>query len=246
MSEQRKQVVVDITIGAPIETVWAALREPARIATWFGWDAPSLAEEIDFIFVKGAAADVATHVIQFDAWEGASDAIELTQEGGATRLRLIRSGGGPLDWDGVYEDVREGWVTFFQQLRLALERHRDAPRRTLYLSGAAKPGRGEPRRALGLLPVTTLAEGSDYALTLATGEAIAGAVWYRTHFQTALTVDEWGGGLLVVSDMGVSPKRPSGGGSVLLTTYGLSDDAFAALQRLWHDWWQAYSIPPAG
>jgi hypothetical protein len=39
--------------------------------------------------------------------------------------------------------------------------------------------------------------------------------------------------------MGRSPKRPSGGGSVLLTTYGLSDPDFAALEQRWKQWWSA-------
>lgn len=245
MTQHDKQVVVDITIAAPIETVWAALRDPAQIANWFGWDAPGLAEEIKFIFIDGAEADEARHVVQFGEWEGASDAIELTAEGNATRLRLVRAGGAPIDWTGVYEDISQGWVNFFQQLRLALEQHPGEQRRTIYLSGPGKAGIGEPSATLGLGEAANLEQGDSYAAHLATGDSASGTVWYQTHFQTALTVEQWGDGLLVVTDMGVSPKRPHGAGSVLLTTYGLDDAAFGALERRWQDWWAARYPQPA-
>ena len=48
------RVVVDVTIAAPIERVWQALRDPALIAQWFGWDYDKLAEEIDGYFLGGA------------------------------------------------------------------------------------------------------------------------------------------------------------------------------------------------
>lgn len=232
-----RQVVVDITISAPIESVWEALRDPKLIETWFGWEAESLDEEIKFIFVDHATADAERRVVQFGEWDGVSDAIELTETATGTRLRLMRSGGAPLDWDGVYEDIREGWVNFFQQLRLALELHEGEKRRTIYLSGAARPGVGEPSAALGLDGPAAYRPGRPYSAALAPGLNLRGLVWYTTHYQTALLVEQFGNGLMVVSDMGVSPKRPHGGGSVLITTYGLSDSEFSALEAQWRGWW---------
>ena len=240
MSETPKQVLVDITIAAPIDSVWAALRDPAQIGNWFGWDAPSLPEEIKYIFTDNATGDDVSRVLQFGQWEdGISERVELTKIAGGTRLRLVRSGGAPIDWTGVYEDISQGWVTFFQQLRLALEHHPGERRRTIYLSGASAEGIGEPSRELGLDAARDLPPGATYAADLSIGEAISGAVWFRTHFQTALTVGQWGNGLLVVTDMGVSPTRPHGGGSVLVTTYGLEDARFDALSRAWEAWWSA-------
>ena len=37
------RVVVDVTIAALIDEVWQALRDPARLAQWFGWDDDKLA-----------------------------------------------------------------------------------------------------------------------------------------------------------------------------------------------------------
>lgn len=246
MSDNKpEQVIVDLTIAAPIETVWSALREPHLIKTWFGWETPSLDEEIEFIFVTHATGDEARRVIQFGEWEGSSDRIELDTVVGGTRLRMLRSGGEPVDWTGVYEDISQGWINFFQQLRFALELHPDAERRTIYLSGSSKEGVGEPSAGLGLSHATALADGAAYQATLSTGDDISGTVWYQTHFQTALTADTWGPGLLVVTDMGVSPRRPHGGGSVLLTTYGLSEAAFGDLDARWRAWWEARYFKPA-
>jgi uncharacterized protein YndB with AHSA1/START domain len=245
MSETHKQVIVDITIAAPIETVWDALRDPKQIANWFGWDAPGLAEEIKFIFEDGAAVDEARHVVEFSEWEGIRDVVELTRDGNQTRLLLTRAGGAPIDWTGVYEDITQGWINFFEQLRLALELHPGEDRRTIFLSGSSKPDIGEPTAELGLGEAADLAPRQPYAARLATGDSASGSVWYQTHFQTALTVEQWGNGLLVITDKGVSPNRPHGGGSVLLTTYGLSDSEFAALDQRWKDWWFARYATPA-
>lgn len=247
MTDTLKQVLVDVTIAAPIETVWRALRDPAQIENWFGWDASSLAEEIKYIFVDNATGDEANRVIQFDEWEGEgiSENVELTRVEGGTRLRLVRAGGAPIDWTGVYEDISQGWVNFFQQLRLALELHPGEARRTIYLSGESRPGVGEPSAELGLGEAADLAPGQDYAARLGTGDSASGKVWYETHFQIGLTVDQWNDGLLVVTDMGVSPRRPHGGGSVLLTTYGLAAEDFAALETRWKQWWSARYEPPS-
>lgn len=248
MNETRKQVLVDITIAAPIEAVWSALRDPGQIQNWFGWDAPSLADEIKYIFVDRATGEEANRALQFHEWEGEgiSERVELTSVAGGTRVRLVRSGGAPIDWTGVYEDISQGWINFFQQLRLALEKHAGESRRTIYLSGPSRAGIGEPSQELGLGPTTNLAPGARYSAQLSVGDKASGEVWYRTHFQTALTVEQWGNGLLVVTDMGVSPSRPNGGGSVLLTTYGLSDADFDALRQKWTDWWSArYPKPQA-
>jgi hypothetical protein len=231
-----RQVVVDITIAAPIDKVWDALRDPELIETWFGWDAPSLAEEIKFIFLDHAAPDAEKRVVQFGEWEGSSDCIELTETAGGTRLKLMRAGGAPIDWEGVYEDITQGWINFFQQLRLALELHPGEGRRTIYLSGAAKPGIGEPSAALGLKAADYVA-GRPFQARLNMGLNARGLVWYKTHFQTALLVEQFGNGLIVITDMGVAPKRPHGGGSVLITTYGLSESEFAALEARWRGWW---------
>ncbi|RCS21785.1 SRPBCC domain-containing protein [Phyllobacterium salinisoli] len=234
---QSKQVLVEVTISAPVATVWRALREPMQLANWFGWDAPGLADEIDYIFHSHATVDEAAHTIQFEPWEGVSDSFELIEHGGATVLRVVRHGGLPIDWKDTYHDINEGWVTFVQQLRLLLDRHPGNKRRTIYLSGAAAPGVPKVSSALGLRILRNKPDGSEFAAELPPGVAVTGTIWHRTHFQLGLGVRQWGDGLLVVTDKGPGEKRPHGGGSVLITTFGLDDGAFAALEARWSGWW---------
>lgn len=240
-----RQIVVDTVIAAPVDVVWQALCDPERIKTWFGWEASTLSDEIKFIFLDSATEDLASQTLQFGEWQGAADAIVLEARDDHTRLRVIRAGGPIIDWEGVYDAMVEGWVTFFEQMRLALEVHPGKTRRTIYLSGASKLGTGEPSAALGLTDAIAKAVNEPYAVELATGDYVAGVIWHKTHFQTGLTVTEWGDGLLVVSDMGVSPQRPCGGGSALLTTYGLDAEEFDALQQRWTAWWNTHFDPPA-
>ena len=126
-----RRVVVDVTIAAPIERVWQALRDPALIAQWFGWDYATLAAEIDGYFVGGAA-----EVEPGRRLDLGGDVFELEVAGSGTRVRLVRAEPPASDtWDGVYDDVDEGWITFLAQLAFWLEAQHGAdrtasPRRT--------------------------------------------------------------------------------------------------------------------
>jgi hypothetical protein len=235
----KDRVLVEVTIPAPVEEVWRALREPEQIRRWFGWDADSLADEIDYIFISHAEASDAEHVIRFDEWGGVSDRFELETRGAGTVLRVVRSGQPDQDWSNVYEEMTEGWIAFVEQLRLALARHAGEERRTVYMSGGAL-AEGAPTlsEAAGVADLRRLEDGAGYRAEAA-GETIAGEVWHRSPFQLGMTVKGWGEGLLIVTDKPANDQRPFGGGSLILTTYGLSDDEFGALETRWRDWWSA-------
>src|SRR5262245_8924065 len=158
---------IEVTIAAAPDAVWTAVRERDRIRHWHGWDIDGLEEEIEVIYFKGFAEDAATHTLTSD-----TDTIRLYPDGAGTRLVLTRApfGKNP-EWDAYYDDITEGWTTFMQQLRFAVERHPDDPRRTVYLSAETS---GSPIEALGL---TSLAVGSRYAADLA-GEQDRGTVWF--------------------------------------------------------------------
>ena len=238
-SPTKDRVLVEVTIPAPVEEVWRALREPDQIRRWFGWDADSLAEEIDFIFVKNAAASDDEHVIRFDEWGGVSDRFELEPSGSGSVLRVVRAGQPDQDWSEVYEEMTEGWIAFVEQLRLALSKHDLDERRTVYLSGGAVAA-GAPKltEAVGVADLRQQADGSAYRAEAA-GETLEGEVWHRSPFQLGLTVKSWGDGLLIVTDKPANENRPNGGGSLILTTYGLTEDQFGALEARWRDWWSA-------
>ena len=118
--------LIEVTLPASVEEVWAHLREPALIRRWFGWEYDGLAREIEIIFVEEAQADEHAHAL---AWEH-GDRIELDPVGDETVLRLDH----PAPEDAAYDSIGEGWITFVQQLRFALTRHPGEERRTHSLS----------------------------------------------------------------------------------------------------------------
>lgn len=236
------RVLVEVVIAAPIDAVWQALRDPAEIRRWFGWDYPGLTEEVDLMFVHGGRAADAEHVLHM---EGMPDRFALEAIAAQTIVRLIRSA--PVtdaSWQGIYDDEVEGWITFVQQLRFFLERHRGDDRRTLYLNGRARAaGTPQPADALVLAGLDIAPVGERYAATTSLGDAIEGTVWFRSPYQLGLTVDGFGDGLLIAIARPKTAKSPHGGGSVVMTTYGLEDEAFARLLQRWTGWWRATYEP---
>lgn len=234
------RLLVELTIAAPVDAVWEAMRDPDQLYNWFGWEAPSLKEEIDYIFVTHARRDEDKKVLFF---EGVPDRFELTDEGGRTVLRVVRTVAETDTWDGVYEDMTEGWISFVQQLKLAMEQHDLGPRRTLYFDGTAVSGGQAPMAALGLSTLAETPAGAPVEVTLPTGETVRGEAWHRTPWQFGFTVPQWGNGMLIVTDKSVTDTSPDGRGMVVLTTYGLSEPAFAELEGRWKTWWEAHYGP---
>lgn len=201
---------VEVTVRAPRDTVWRALTEPDQVRQWFGWDYDGLDAEIQEIFVDGAEPHSPGR-IEF----GNGDTIELVEAGPHTVVRVTKPG--PLDgtdWSEVYDGMEEGWRTFFEQLRYRLERQPAGRRRTVFLTGNADP----PAILAALRPLATQS-------------------WHESRYQRMLLDDA---GQLV----GFAAPRPldstePGPVSVLVTTYDLTDAAFAAVRDGWAAWWRS-------
>jgi len=237
---QPPRVVVDVTIAAPIEQVWQALRDPALLAQWFGWDYDKLADEIDGYFVAGGV-----EVEPGRRLDLGGDVFELEVAGSGTRVRLVRAEPPAGDtWDGVYDDVDEGWRTFLAQLAFWLEAQQGAgrttsPRRTIYLAGHRAEADGPTlTAAAGLAAIASAAVGDRYEATAVTGETLAGTIRYRTEHQVGLSVDAWGPGMLVLAGRPGSPKSPHGGGFALLTLFGADAEAVGRLTAAWAAAWR--------
>lgn len=230
------QSLVDVTIAAPFETVWTALTDRDQLMRWFGWDTESLEAEVDFIFIKGTTPDKAAGVVQFGEWDGNTDRYEVIDKGDHTVVRMVRSGAPPDGgWHGTFDDVVQGWTAFTQQLKFAIERQGLAARRTLYLSGQPMTD-GGPLGASALGLTTLPSPGTAYSSEQGP-EPLTGQVWHTPQHQTGVTVDAVGNGLLIVMDRPANDKWPRGGSQVILSTYGLSDADFAALEGRWKAWW---------
>lgn len=232
--------VVEVTVAAPIDEVWQALREPGRLRNWHGWeyDLPdgtdALEAEIQTIYFNPAVTEEPPTRLALG-----TDVFDLAEVDGGVRVRITRAprGANP-DWDAYYDDITEGWTTFLFQLKWALERHAGQTRVTHFTAGTPRePGPIVAR--LGLAGVAEQPVGSAYAITLPMGVAISGTVFFRTEHQFGLSVTEWGDGLLEVADSPPAPHRPEAGSAVILSLYGLPDDVVAQLRAAWDTWWDA-------
>ncbi|MFC9786675.1 SRPBCC domain-containing protein [Rhodococcus sp. NPDC127528] len=231
------ETVLEITVAAPAERVWQALRDPALIRRWHGWeydDDRGLDEEIRQIFVDGVTEDAAAMSLTL---QGGDTFTVVPDPEGTAVVRIVRAAkGSNPEWDDWYEDVTEGWTTFLQQLEFGLERHGLAERRTLYLDGPV--GDATVMELFGVGGITG-APGSAYTALVATGDALSGTVWFRSPKQLGLTVDQLGPGLLVLATQPENPRRPGGGAQMILSAYGRSAEEFADLTDRWTSWWHA-------
>ena len=126
-------VIVEVEIAAPVDAVWRALRDPAEIRRWFGWEYEGLDVEIRFIFVQEAKADEEARTLD----GGPSGTIALEDRVDQTVVRVTRAAPA-RSWDGIYDEINEGWMTFFQQLRFYMERHPGQERRTLHVEAGGE------------------------------------------------------------------------------------------------------------
>ncbi|PRY31631.1 SRPBCC family protein [Umezawaea tangerina] len=215
---------IEVTVAAPVDAVWQALRDKEQVRQWHGWDYHGLDDEIDQVFF----ADVLEEGRALRVRGGDRFTVEPDGEGTLVTLTRAPHGDDPA-LDAYYDDITEGWTTFLQQLRFALERQPGVARRTLHFAGYA--GAVGVEEALGLSGV----EGR-YAVDLV-GEAAAGEVWFRSENQVGVTVESWGEGLLVIARTPPSEAKPHAAVMAVLSTYGLGEVEFGELDARWTAWW---------
>jgi hypothetical protein len=243
MSEltQAETTLLEVAIASPPATVWHALRDPKVLRNWFGWDYEGLAGEIEFIFRDHVSVDETAQRLTGDPWQGVSDSILVREHDGGTVVAILRNGAIPEN----YDEVVEGWIMFIQQLRFLLERKPGLERRTIRCSGTATEKHRLPSNALGIDGLHDAADGSHYVAELPGHERISGEVWHRGRHQIGLTVSQWSDALMVVVNQPKSESAPNGGGAITISTFGLDEPAFAALERRWRMWWEErYPLDP--
>jgi uncharacterized protein YndB with AHSA1/START domain len=220
---------IEITVAAPVDEVWDALRTKDTIRHWHGWDYEGLDAEIDLIFFQHVTEDAEARTLDVQG----GDLFRLEPDGEGTKVTLTRAPRGVNpDWDAYYDEITEGWITFLHQLKFALERQPGAVRRTLFFSGHNP----DSRSVVDELNLPEHAAGTPFEATLL-GQQARGEVWFRSDHQCGVTVDAWGGGLLVVSSVDPTEARPKGAAMAVLSTYGLGDAELDELNQRWAPWW---------
>lgn len=237
--DDAERLLVDMVVAAPVDVVWAALREPGTIRRWFGWDDAGLDAEIRQIFLDEATADDDARTL---TWAG-GDRFELEagDDGAVTRLRLHRRGHVEAWWDGVHDLVDEGWIMFSQQLRFLLERHADEERRTVHADGVdLGPEDDALLDRLGLRSLGDDPVGSRYTVTRPDGSTFGGEVFFQTDLQIGLSVDEEDDALLVVARRPPASAPPHGTAVFLLSLFGgaaTDEGRREAAEQRWRRWW---------
>jgi len=111
-------VSTEVTVATPVQTVWRALRDREEIRRWHGWEYDGIEAEIDEIYIDAKQADDQAHTLDTGA-----GVFELEPRADSTVVRVTRARPEGERWAGVLDEIDQGWITFVQQLRLALERH---------------------------------------------------------------------------------------------------------------------------
>lgn len=249
--DDRSRPLIEVTIAAPVADVWAHLRDPALIARWFGWEYDGLTDEIELIFAQASTATEPTdpadpvHVLEWIHGPEQGDRIELRPSGDQTVLRLTRWAPlGDAGWEGIYDDIAEGWISFVEQLRFALADHAGADRRTVFLASPVGPAaEGGAAVALGLAAITGDV-GAPFAGPIGPEPAWSGTVAFRHEHQVGLAIDELGPGLLVLVTKPAAADPPRGSAMVTLTAYGATPAEVDELDARWQTWWADHIAPP--
>lgn len=234
--------VVEVVVAAPVATVWEHLRDPALLSRWHGWDYDELDEEIDLIYFSDAREGADPYVLETKGGAAPGsfeqgDRFDLRASGDSTVVRITRGPRGTdPEWDAMYDDITQGWISFLAQLRFVVEAHGDVPRRTVFLHASGGPS---ARELLGLRGT----RGGTWSASPADGLDLAGTVFFRTDAQAGATVDAYGPGLVVAADT----HGPDGtyDSMVIVSTFGLDDDAFGAVETAWRRWWVDTHPEPA-
>ncbi|MFJ4225613.1 SRPBCC domain-containing protein [Microbacterium sp. NPDC089695] len=204
---------IRVTIAAPPDQVWDALRDRDRIRHWHGWEFDggpdgSLDQEIETIYFTDVEVGDGALVLN------GGDRVDVEEVDGGTRVTLTRAEpSGDPEWDAYYDDITEGWTTFLHQLRFAVERHPKGTRHTVVLRGLLAD---DPSTALDAFP-----DGSA-----------SRTVWFRSAHQTGLAVDAWGPGLAIISHDPATRAT-----MVLLSLYDLAPDRVENIRAQWSAWW---------
>lgn len=206
-----KPYVVEVETRVAPARVWRALTDTAEISQWFGWDAPSLSEEIEYIFVEHSVAD--PDRMRLDA-DDMDLHLEVVPSGANSIVRAVQAGDSPED--GEYDGMKAGWIAFFHQLKRYVEEHTNEIRRTVFLKGVGNAG----------------------FIVTAVQERLEGDTWFHDDHTLVIATPDFGPGLGVLNTTPALGADERGESNFTLTTYGLSDREFDQLTEEWLAWWQ--------
>lgn len=245
--ELREVVAVDIPV--PLATVWPYLREPQLVHRWFSWDHEGLDAEIKKVLADPVEAhdvigDATVRTLTWPHHDVMVTARSTVSMPGHTRLSVTRrSHQGEAIYDGVRDEVDEGWIAYIHQLAFAVTVHPGEERRTLSVFGLDAGGAGD--RLLhhaGIAGIRSVPVGGHVQARRPDGTLLGGTIDYMTPMQFGLRLHGISAIYFVIMETPAAAAPPHGTVSAILSTYGLDDATFAEVRDRWDQWWAA-SLP---
>ena len=237
--------VVSVDIPVPLGVVWPYLRVPELIHRWFGWDYDGLDAEIHEIFLDSAIESrdvVGDETIHSLTWphHDRLTARSAAHEPHRTHVTVTRrSHDGMAVFDGVRDEIDEGWIAFVHQLQFALTVHPDQRRRTLSTFGLPS---GDRRDRLldraGLIGVRGVPVGGHVQGRRPDGTLLGGTLLYKTPLQLGIRLHGISEMFLVLMETPAAHTPPHGTVDAILSTYGLDPLTFGQVQERWTRWWE--------
>jgi uncharacterized protein YndB with AHSA1/START domain len=249
-----RSIELEISVDAPVATVWNSLIDPEQLANWFPREASGSSEQggtLTFSWDEGCEWTTTIDLLEPNShvrWvdppvEGADPdatpaAVDFYVEarGGKTIVRLVHSGfSASSDWDEYYDATEAGWTYFLYNLQHYLERHSSTPRDMVWERRRTTKAREEIWQRLfgpdgfALDPTAErTSRGKRYRLRLGelSSQGVVATVKPRAHF--AGTAEEWNNALLFVEFETGTQQWHCG---LWLSTYGLPSDKVTTLQR---------------
>ncbi|UZN03600.1 hypothetical protein [Cellulomonas sp. S1-8] len=249
MTLERREVV-SVDVHAPVAAVWDHLRDPHLLRRWFGWDYPGLDAEIRQIFHDEAREEVdddaGTRTL---VWRN-GDRMVVAGPADAPHAHVTvtrTSHDGLSSFDGVFDEMDEGWLQFTHQLAFALKVHPGEDRVTLQSHDLDA---GDSRSPLlfraGLHGVRGLPVGAHVEATRPDGSRVGGTVVYKGEHQVGIHLHGIAESLLVLVLRPAAVRPPHGTVDATLSTYGLDDAILSEARRRWAGWWESGSPARTG
>jgi|SRR5271166_2817125 len=237
----------EITINAPVETVWKALTDANELTKWFPLSARVTPGKGGKIFLSwGPSCEGEADII---AWEPNKKfackeplaVIEWTLEsrGGKTVVRLVQSGfASGVDWENEwFESTDYGWGFMLLSLRWALEVHPGATRQVVWPRQATEVTRPQAYSKL-LSPgalfregASNLGPGDSFRVTTPSGECWTGTTQFaRQGRGFCLSVKELNNSLFWVTIEGTPGEIEA---QIWLSSFGLPEEKLRAFEGFW-------------
>jgi uncharacterized protein YndB with AHSA1/START domain len=255
----RRSVQVEVEVSGSPEEVWQAIATGPGISSWF---VPTQVEErVGGAFTAdfGMGMESVSTITKWDpprsftkdgdgmdpdAPPVATEWIVEAKDGGKCVVRVVHSWFASTDeWDGQWEAVEQGWISFFNILRLALEHFPGQPSAAFDSSGISDGSESEAWAALTSPLGLAEARAGQEVCPVADRPALSGKVEIAGHGETKevmLLTSEPGPGVCHLSAMSMGEQT-----YLSIRFYLFGDNAAAAVDKAKPEWdhWFAERFP---